>query len=364
MTRRKVALAIALGVASLAGLAGCGGGDEPSPGRYGAFFGVSPVGVPATPDFARMAAGGVGSYRLPLAWSTVEATKGTYDWSVTDATMAELAKNGIEPIANVTGTPEAYAPRMTDPPNSDPKTFDAWAKFLRAAAARYGPNGAFWSLFAAANPDVDPQPLQIWEIWNEPNTSLFWTPAPDPDAYVGLLKRSARVIEDVDPNAEIMLGGMFATPQSKGAITSFDFLDRVYAHPGMADVIDLVGVHPYGPDVPSVIDQLDRTRKTIDEDGDDAGLWVTELGWGSDPQVPNDLAKSPDEQAQLLSDSLGSMYDERDTWGLRGVVWFTWRDSEEKVGSCLWCRTAGLIDADGDSKPSWLAFTDLTGGEP
>jgi hypothetical protein len=357
--RRKALLALGL----LAALAGCGGSEEPATDTD-AFFGVSPVGVPVTPDFARMAEGGVGSYRLPLAWSTVEAEKGTYDWSIDDATMAELARNGIEPIANATGTPAGYAPQATDPPTSSPEAFDAWAKFLRAAASRYGPGGTFWTTFAATDPEVEPQPLRIWEIWNEPNTSLFWTPKPDPDAYVGLFKRSARVIKEVDPDAEIMVGGMFATPQSDGAIESFDFLDRVYSHPGMADEIDLVGVHPYGPDVASVTDQLDRTRETIDEGDDDAGMWVTELGWGSDPEVPNDLAKSPDEQAELLSESLGQMYDERESLGLRGVIWFTWRDQLEKVGSCLWCQTAGLIDPDGDSKPSWLAFTELTGGEP
>ena len=360
MPRRRVALALAL----LAMLSGCGGsGDEPA-GDAGEFFGVSPVGVPVTTDFARMAEGGVASYRMPLAWSAVEREKGTYDWSIPDATMIELARNGIEPVANVTGTPAGYAPEVTDPPTSSPEAFDAWAEFLHAAAARYAPGSVFWSSFEALNPDVEPQPLRVWEIWNEPNTSLFWTPEPDADAYVELLKRSARVIEEVDADAEIMVGGMFATPQSEGAIESFDFLDEIYSHEGMAEVIDLVGVHPYGPELEPVIDQLEGTREAIDRGGDDAEMWVTELGWGSDPEVPSDLAKSPEEQAALLSETLGAMYDERESLGLRGAIWFTWRDSEEKVGECLWCQTAGLLDPDGDSKASWLAFTELTGGEP
>ena len=353
--------AAALGLVLMAALSGCGGSDDGG-GDYGAFFGISPVASPPSSDFTRMANGGLGSYRLSLAWSTVEATKGTYNWSASDATLSDLAKAGIEPIVNVTGTPSGYAPKVTDPPTSSAKAFDAWSEFLDAAARRYGPNGEFWKFFAAGHPDVAPQPLRIWEIWNEPNTSLFWTPKPDPSAYVDLLKRSSRVLKKVDPDAQIMVGGMFATPQSDGAIVSFDFLKEIYDHKGVADVVDLVGVHPYGPDVDSVTRQLDGTRDAIDSGGDDAGLWVTELGWGSDPDVPNDLAKSPDQQARLLTDSFNAMYDGRDGWDLHGVIWFTWRDSTESVGDCLWCKTAGLLDTEGDSKPSWLAFTKLTGG--
>ena len=330
--------AAAFGLVLMAALSGCGGSGNDAGKDYGAFFGVSPVEAPASSDFTRMADGGIGSYRVSLAWSTIEATKGSYDWSGSDATLAELAQEGIQPIVNVTGTPAGYAPNTTDPD--------------------------FWDAFTTANPGVAPQPVQVWEIWNEPNTSLFWTPKPDPSAYVDLIKRSSRVLKKVDPDAQIMVGGMFATPQSDGAIVSFDFLKDIYQHQGIADAIDLVGVHPYGPDVESVIKQLDGTRQAIDDGGDDAGIWVTELGWGSDPDVPNDLAKSPDEQAQLLTDSFNAMYEGRDKWGLKGVIWFTWRDSTGPVGDCLWCRTAGLLDAEGDSKPSWLAFTKLTGGTP
>ncbi len=46
-----------------------------------------------------------------------------------------------------------------------------------------------------------------------------------------------------------MVGGMFATPQSDGAIVSFDFLTAIFESEGVADIVDLVGVHPYGPDV-------------------------------------------------------------------------------------------------------------------
>ena len=356
--------ALLLTLVALGMLAGCGGSDEEGPERFGDFFGVVPVETPTEVDFARMAAGGIGSYHLQLQWSTIEHSKGTYDWNAYDEVMRQLARSGIQPIPYVVGTPGVYADDPTIPPTDDEETFDAWADFLSEAALRYGPDGEFWDLMATTDPDVEPVPLHSWEIWNEPNSSVFWKPAPDPAAYADLLKRSARVIEKVDPEAEIMTAGMFATPQSDGAIKSYDFLRDILGRNGVTDIVDLVGVHPYGPRVQDVVTQVEGTREAVDEAGNDAGLWVTELGWGSDPSSGNQLAKTPEEQAQLLSESFNELYDRRDEWGLRGVVWFTWRDTPGPVGDCVWCQTAGLVDPDRDSKPAWLAFTELTGGEP
>jgi hypothetical protein len=343
-------------------LSGCGDSDEPN--DFGTFFGIAPSQTPNESDFARMANGGIGSYRVVLSWASVERSAGQYDWSAYDALVTELAKAGLEPTPLLVGTPPIYEDKATDPPTSSPETFDAWAAFLKEAAERYGPGGSFWDTLAALDPSIEPRPFNSWEIWNEPNSSLFWTPRPDPQAYADLIKRSARVLRAVDPATQIVSGGMFATPASAGAIESTDFLDAIYDVSGVSDAIDVVGVHPYGPDLDSVTAQLDGTRKAIDDAGDDAGTWVTEIGWGSNPAPPSDLAKTPRQQADLLSSTFQALYDDRETWGLRGIDWFTWLDSDTVNTTCGWCAAAGLVDADRDSKPAWIAFTDLTGGTP
>ena len=93
-------------------------------------------------------------------------------------------------------------------------------------------------------PTSTPQPIREWEIWNEPNSSNFWSPKPDPAAYAELIKRSAKTLDKADPKAQVMSGGMFATPQSDGAIVSYDFIEQLYAQDGVDDAIDIVGVHP------------------------------------------------------------------------------------------------------------------------
>ena len=272
MTARHAARGtIAVLAAALAcmSLASCGGGSDDSDAEIpaGPFVGVAPEGDQNATDYARMADGGVGVVRIVFQWSSIETSKGTYDWAATDQVMADIASAGLEPLVTVFGTPGIYEKVPTDPPTTSEDTLDAWSDFLSAAAERYGEDGDFWNDFAEANPDVTPQPIREWEIWNEPNSSNFWTPKPDPAAYAELIERSSKALDKADPKAQVMSGGMFATPQSDGAIVSYDFIDQLYAQDGVDDAIDIVGVHPYGPDVDSVTTQVEDTRKALDKAG-------------------------------------------------------------------------------------------------
>src|SRR5690606_25242043 len=134
----------------------------------------------------------------------------------------QIAKHGMKPLATVFGTPPEYADDPRTAPTEDAKTLDAWLDFLGAAAQRYGTSGQFWDYVKKEFPGIDPAPLQVWEIWNEPNSSTFWRPEPDPDAYAELLVKSAERIREQDGAARIMSAGMFASPQSDGAIESYD----------------------------------------------------------------------------------------------------------------------------------------------
>lgn len=366
--RRLAATALTL-LAMLAPL-GCGDsedGDGSTPPRYGSFFGISPQGSTNEADLARMASGGIGSYHFALNWALVESPDGSYDWSAYDQLLGLLARAGLDPFPYLYGTPVAYAEVASEAPTNTDEGFDAWARFVEAAALRYGPGGEFWDDLAATNPDVEPRPVRTWELWNEPNSSVFWKPKPDPAAYADLLVRSARVLREADPEADVVSGGMFATPTSPDAIESYDFLADIYGRAGVVEAIDEVGVHPYSPRIKGklgVIDQVQETREVVDDSGDDAGLWVTEIGWGSDPEVPTELSKTPEQQAELLTESLSILLEQRESLGLRGIVWYTWRDFDPELSECGWCPTAGLLDADLDSKPAWIAFTELSGGTP
>ena len=346
-------------------LGGCGAGEDPAPAAPAGFFGVAPQDPPNDADLARMQAGRVGSYHLLLSWARVEASPGAYDWSAYDELLGKLARTGIEPIPYVFGTPAGYAEEPSVPPVRDPEALEAWEAFLTAAAARYGPDGEFWQAFARTDPGVEPRPLQVWEIWNEQNSPTFWAPEPSEREYALLLKRSSKALTAADPEAQVMVGGMFATPSSELSILSFDFLEALLAKEKTSELIDLVAVHPYGPKLADVREQIERTRRLLDDSGATATpIWVTEIGWGSDEGVPSQLTKSPEKQAELLAKTFEMLLSERESWGIEGALWYTWRDPLEAASLCGWCSSAGLVDRDLDPKPAWIEFTRLTGGEP
>jgi hypothetical protein len=69
-----------------------------------------------------------------------------------------------------------------------PVSDSRFAGFGGALAARYGEGGAFWRM----HPELTPQPVNTYEIWNEPDNRGFAAPAPDPAAYAALYRGPGR----------------------------------------------------------------------------------------------------------------------------------------------------------------------------
>jgi hypothetical protein len=97
----------------------------------------------------------------------------------------------------------------------------------------------------------------------------------------------------------------------------------------------------------------------VDAGDQDVGLWVTELGWSSG-EGDHPLERGVEEQAELMRESFDLLLEQRDTWNIEGVAWFTWQDRSEG-GVCRFCREAGVIDADGNPKPAWDVFREYAG---
>ncbi len=351
--------ALALSCAALAlALASCGSGEtEPSTESF--FFGVVPLATPAPPEYERMGDAGAGAYRWPLRWADVESRPGAYEWGATDRLLASLARNGIRPLPFVCCAP-AIAGRPADrPPVGSPEAERGLQRFLRAAADRYGPGGEFWS----ENGDLPDDPIRMWQIWNEPNSSTFYKPRPDPRQYARLVEIAGDAIKEVDPDAYIILAGMGPSPNPAHGegIPANRFLERLYAD-GAASDFDAAAVHPYAPTVTRVERILTRVRRTMDDAGDgESGIVVTELGWGSRRLPSDSLAVGRRVQAERLRASFSTLRAERERWNLRGVLWFTWRDVPQ-TSFCGWCGSAGLFERDGTPKPSRTAFERIAGG--
>jgi hypothetical protein len=203
----------------------------------------------------------------------------------------------------------------------------------------------------------------MWQIWNEPNSSTFYKPRPDAHQYARLVAISDRAIKAIDPDAYIVLAGMGASPNPAHGvgIPATTFLQKLYAN-GAASHFDAAAVHPYAPTVGRTERILTAVRETMDDEGDEgSGIMVTELGWGSEKLPSDNLAVGRRAQANRLRDSFSKLSADRDRWDLRGVLWFTWRDTPNP-SFCGWCDSAGLFEEDGAPKPSWRAFEAVASG--
>ena len=347
------------------------------------FFGVVPQSTLSQEEFATLKQGGVQSMRVALIWGSVQPQRGgAYEWGDFDPIVEQAAKSGIELLPFAVGTPSWAVPNATVPGTSAkapahlPSTgtsASAWTAFLKAAIARYGPNGSFW----AENPLVPDKPIKDWQIWNEPNFKYF-VAKPNPTEYGKFVKISSAAIKSVDPTAQVVLAGLFskpaggrrlagkrvANPTSPNWFASY-FLEQMYkSNPGIRSRFQGVALHPYVARYRQLPAEIEELRGVMTKAGDGTkGLWITELGWSSEPpQGPSNVfAVGAAGQARELKGAFTLLKADAAKFRLRHVYWFSVDDAAE---TCNFCNGSGLFKKGFVPKKSWTEFTKFTGGTP
>ena len=235
-----------------------------------------------------LAALDAGWVKVQVSWKLYEPRPGEYDaerFGELDRLVEAAASNGVDLLIGVSKAPEWSRPTTEeDGPPSDYAQFEAFTRYL---ATRYTGRVA------------------AYELWNEPNLRREWNGAPlDPALLVELTRRGAAGIRSVDPAAQIISAAPATTGINDG-VAAVD--DRVYLRgmleAGVAEVVDGVGVDPYGwanppeasySDAESVApshnehpsffyrDTMEQYRALLEEFGaGDWPLWATEFGWGT-----------------------------------------------------------------------------------
>ncbi len=270
------------------------------------FWGAVPQSSLSVEQYQRVHRGGVDTIRLPVNWATVQPTEGAaFDWTLTDSQVSEAARTGIDVLPFLAGEP-AWAERLisvgggVQVPAHLPVKGTAragWLAFCEAVVARYGSSGSFW----AEHPDVPYRPLRNWQIWNEPNFKFF-VHQPNPTEYAQMVKISSTAIKGADPGAKIILAGLFAWP--KGGNTksgnhnwfASDFLEGLYkVRRDRRQVRRASPLHPYSTRYQLLAPQIEEVREVLKKRHDAGnGLWITELGWSSEPKTPGELLRQRD----------------------------------------------------------------------
>jgi polysaccharide biosynthesis protein PslG len=359
--RAAVLLATAVVLAG-ALLQACGDSSQPTP-RTPAQPPADFVGVVSEDLFAssraqrlrkleRQRRAGIRLLRQTFHWNQIETRPGRFDFRTYDDYMADVARRRMHVLPILFNPPEfrSSAPRTGRRRGTyPPRNAAAMAKFAAVLARRYGPGGSFWR----ERPHLPRVAIGSWQIWNEPNLPVYWASGPDPAAYTRLLRTVGQAIKRVDPHAEIVSAGL---PESDLGMPFEEFVEGM-ERANAASAYDVLAVHAFATDAGGAIEAVAAARRLLERGDDDAPIWVTEIGWASGgPRSPFTVGEKG--QAGRLRALLAGLAAQRRELGVRGVVYYDWKDARPfPGGKDFFGLHTGLLTIDGRAKPALAAFT-------
>lgn len=279
---------------------------------------------------------GAGWAREDIHWYRIQPNPNTWDWSFTDAALRVLVQRNIK-IVGVLGHPPGWA---------TPYGGDGFSEI-----SFFAPNPERFAAFAQAVAQRYSNYVHHWEIWNEPDNTLFWKPAPDPVTYAHILTLTANAIRSANPHARILIGGF----------NPFDthFL-RAVADAGAWNSFDIIAIHPYidpvSPEAGNMLAVTEGVRAIAAQFGE-RPIWVTEIGWSSRPDARDPPGSTADEQTQ-------ANYLVRATlmlWraGVEQIFWYTLKDDPEGDPYGMFTLGSGRADFS-QPKAAYYAFQNLS----
>ncbi len=166
---------------------------------------------------------GVKKIRLQAGWAKTEKVKGEYDWEWLDEIIDYAIANHIEPWLQLSyGNPIYKGGGDINLLNSlmtSKEGYEAWDKWVAASVNRYKDR------------------VNEWEIWNEPDLNGHI----DPVAAAKLNIRTAEIIKNIQPNAEIA-GLAMASNSDKDYLNTFL---KTVSDAGKLDLFHWISYHSY-----------------------------------------------------------------------------------------------------------------------
>ncbi len=276
---------------------------------------------------------GVGAVRIDFLWQDIEPFPGKIDYSKYDALVELLFQNNIQILGILDYTADWASPKKKwNYPNPDNTLFIQYAS---GVAQRYKDKVIYW------------------ELWNEPDSQVYWNPQDGMKAYVGLLKEVYSALKKIDPDCKVLNGGL-----ANGLIS----VNRLYDS-GAQGYFDIMNIHIF--ETPLDLAAIKRvkayvklTKKVMARNGDgDKKIWITEIGC---PGVKKGvrtknwwMGKNPSEKLQAIwaKTVYTNLLKEK---SVEKIFWAFFRDTNEhwKNGTDYF----GLIRNDFSKKPAFEAY--------
>lgn len=311
---------------------------------------------------------GVSHVRENVSWGKIEPLPGVFRWEETDRWVAAAARGRLEIIALVGGPPGWATSAWNVAPVRGAPLAD-FSRFVRRLVARYGSTGSFWRV----NPNLPRVPITLYDIWNEPWVSRFWSrDFPDPAGYARMFKAVVQAARPADPRSRFLLEA--DTRVIETGWPWRPFLSAMFdAVPDLGKYADGVSVHPYQGDggspracsrpepsrgierdwrtTVSEFCRLTDIRRILDSRGAGAtGIWVTEIGWSTSRAERSGVSEA--EQADRVAEVFELL--RADAGLVEGVAWYEYQGPEADPARAD--QFLGLVRPDGTPKPAWRAF--------
>jgi hypothetical protein len=250
-----------------------------------------------------------------IPWREVEGHgKGSWQWDSSDRVMDQIEAHELKVIVRLGSQPAWAAPNIEFPNIGPPQHLQDFYDYVFAVANRYRGRVA------------------AYQIWNEPNLTREWGgQAPNPAAYVEMLKVGYQAVKTADPQAIVISAGLAPTTRHDDqAMPDIYFFQGMY-DAGAAPYFDSLGVHAAGYKSPPELDPAEVAADPTLTNGDtspqqlrrayafrhvedvrdlmvrngDGGkkIVVLEVGWTIDPRPDSPYfwqAVTPEQQDKYL----------------------------------------------------------------
>ncbi len=207
------------------------------------------------------------------------------------------------------------------------------------------PNEVIWREFVALVADRYKDYVDVWEIWNEPDSPTYLTPN-NPKAYGMILKPAYTVIKMVDPEAIVITGGLsWPNPY---------FIKQMYQKYG--NYFDGLGLHLYyadqyfaeGKSLNALLSDLDRASLIMKKYNKNHKIWITEMGVSTGGTgITDDMQKEYFRNA--IPEILRRKYVEM-------ILIYNIRNYDYRG---LFENHFGLLKTDMQPKPAWGWYTNI-----
>ena len=279
---------------------------------------------------------GVGIVRMDFLWQDIEPVRAKHSFSKYDYLVDALTRSNIA-ILGVLGYHADWASpgKIWNVPHTD---FTFFYDYCSAVARRYKDR------------------VKFWEIWNEPDSRVYWQPQDGLVEYARLLRGAYSLLKQIDPACSVLNGGL-----SEGLASVRALYER-----GAGDCFDIMNIHAF--ESPVHRDAIDRvvafvkaTGQVMDLNNDAAKrIWVTETGCpgvkAGSSAADSWLGENPSElqQAswvtQVYSEVLALDRVDKVFWAFFRDTDNHWKDGTDYLG---------LVRNDFSLKPAYRAYREI-----